>query len=764
MGLREKTLVVVAVVLLAVLGALVAASSTLLLSSFDELERDATARNVERVRDALLESIAQMDVKLSDWSGWDDAYQFVEGGSEAFETANLLPEAFDRLHVHLMVFLDKQGQVRWSGMLSESGDAFVPVPGAIIDELRDGRPLRVGPDESASAHGLLRAEGGVYQVASRHLLTSEGKGPSNGVLLWARRVGEEDRSRLAEVCHVGVELSNVPQGAILVDGGSDQARRIHLTASGPIVTEPVDESTIAGETILNDLYGRAAVRARITTDRAIMARGVATNRYIALVASGCAIGFAVLVAGLVTRLVTSRVSDLARQIGRVARSGDSMARVVVRAGGRHDEIGQLATSVNGMLASISAVQSQLESARDAARAANQSKSQFLANMSHEIRTPMTAILGFADLLAEPALKDGERMEHVETIRRNGEHLLGIINDILDLSKIEAGKMDLEVRNVPLLPILDEVRRFMQVRAAAKAITLRFEPAFPLPVSIETDGLRVRQILVNLIGNALKFTARGAVTVGVRFVGGAKPALMVSVADEGIGMSPEQVENLFSAFTQADASTARKYGGTGLGLSISRKLAVMMGGDITVKSAEGRGSTFTLELPLRTASGPFMTALPTETAAPAMPTPTAATSEGALRGVRILLAEDGTDNQRLICFHLRKAGAVVEVASNGRLAVEAAMGAGAGYRLVLMDMQMPELDGYGATAELRARGYQSPIIALTANAMTGDRERCLEAGCDGYLTKPIVPSRLVEACRMAASGGREGLRQGLGAVA
>jgi PAS domain S-box-containing protein len=384
-------------------------------------------------------------------------------------------------------------------------------------------------------------------------------------------------------------------------------------------------------------------------------------------------------------------------------------------------------------------------AREAANAASKAKSEFLANMSHEIRTPMTAILGYSDLLAEdegPARTIESRREVIATIRRNGEHLLAIINDILDVSKIEAGKMTME--SIPTDPaaLVDDVIALMKVRAAGKGIELNREFTTPLPAAFATDPLRLKQIFVNLIGNAVKFTEVGRVTIRAGF----EPApdgggtLVFEVADTGIGMSPEQIARVFSSFAQADETMSRRFGGTGLGLMISSRLCEMLGGTIGVVSAQGAGSTFTVRLPVPRADAERLrpVAPRTPTAVPAVPDGPPA----GLAGVRVLLAEDGPDNQRLIAFHLRKAGAVVTLADNGVRAVEAASAGEKAHDLVLMDMQMPELDGYEATRRLRARGCGLPVIALTAHAMAGDREKCLAAGCDEYETKPINTRALI----------------------
>jgi PAS domain S-box-containing protein len=387
-----------------------------------------------------------------------------------------------------------------------------------------------------------------------------------------------------------------------------------------------------------------------------------------------------------------------------------------------------------------------------AEEASRLKSEFLANMSHEIRTPMTAILGYTELLADEgdlAAAPPRRLEYLDTIRRNGGHLLAIINDILDLSKIEAGKMVIEPQPVDPAALLRDVVELMRVKADAKGVSLRLEITGPLPATLRTDAVRLRQVLVNLISNAIKFTHAGSVNVSAAMADGdSGPALEVRVADTGIGLSAAEIARLFEPFAQADASTTRRFGGTGLGLRIARRLSELLGGDIRVESRPGLGSTFTVRIAAGgdAAAPRLLSAASRPRAVPLGPAP--------LAGRRVLLVEDGLDNQRLIGLHLRRAGADVRVADNGRLALEQLCVAGrdeAALRrpfdvdLVITDMQMPEIDGYTLARTLRSRGWDRPILALTAHAMAGDEQRCRDAGCDDYLTKPIDRVTLVEAC-------------------
>ncbi len=382
----------------------------------------------------------------------------------------------------------------------------------------------------------------------------------------------------------------------------------------------------------------------------------------------------------------------------------------------------------------------LEELSQAAETANQSKSEFLANMSHEIRTPMTAILGFTDILLE-SLNDKEAVAAANTIKRNGQHLLELINDILDLSKIEAGKLEIEHITCSPSRLLANVVSLMRIRAEAKGLSLDVEYVGEFPETIQCDPTRLRQILINLVGNAIKFTETGCVRLLARLTDNisGQRCLRIDVIDTGMGMSQEQAAKLFQPFTQADSSTARKFGGTGLGLTISKRLAKMLGGDISIKSSPGQGSTFSLTVATGPLDGTPMLENVMEAVVENRQKTRAAVVPKVELDCHILLAEDGPDNQRLISFVLKKAGARVTIAKNGQVALDKALAAGAAgepFEIILMDMQMPVMDGYTATGKLRKADYSGTIIALTADAMAEDGEKCRLAGCDDYLTKPI----------------------------
>ena len=404
---------------------------------------------------------------------------------------------------------------------------------------------------------------------------------------------------------------------------------------------------------------------------------------------------------------------------------------------RTEELQQVVSRLEVEVAEREEAERKQREAAKAAAEANVAKSRFLATMSHEIRTPMTAILGYCELLAESDLGD-ESSEHVAVVRRNAGHLLRIINDILDLSKIESGRLEFETEPFELREVIDDVTELLRERAVAKQIRFGITVPDQLP-RVLGDPTRLRQVLVNLLGNAIKFTDKGAVTLSVEIEaetvdGVAEHRVAFAIRDTGIGLTQEQQQRLFQPFVQADSSHTRRFGGTGLGLVISRRLVEGMGGELSLESAPRVGSTFRFEVRLAAAAskGTSIDSAGGRTAAPK--------EANGVGGLRVLLAEDGRDNQLLVTRYLEKAGAEVVVVGDGAQAVREIVDRP--FDVVLMDMQMPVMDGYSATQALRQLGFEIPIVALTAHAMSEQRRECLDVGCDGFVSKPIDRSLLL----------------------
>ena len=383
---------------------------------------------------------------------------------------------------------------------------------------------------------------------------------------------------------------------------------------------------------------------------------------------------------------------------------------------------------------------ELVEARKAADKANEAKSNFLSRMSHEIRTPMNAIIGYTDILQQGETNSDDQLRYLTTIQSSGEHLLSLINDILDLSKIEAGQMTIEQRRIPVIPLVSQVVETLKVKAIENQLYLEFEIDGEIPREIITDETRLRQVLINTVGNAIKFTKEGGVKIIARFQPGDRPMMEFDVEDTGIGISDAALESIFDPFSQADDSVTRNFGGTGLGLAICKQLSESMGGGITATSEEGVGTTFSIRIAAGDVADTTLVSEENKLRESAV-NPVGVNTTYQFSMGKVLIVDDGEANRELACLMLKRLGLSTEVAVNGREALEKI--AQEKFDVVLMDMHMPVMDGLTATQHARECGISIPIVALTALVTDEEREKCLQRGCSDFLSKPIRVEAMVE---------------------
>ena len=693
----------------------------LLKKGFGDVEQRDAQRGLDVAAQGLLASGEPLQRAVVDWGIWDDTVDFIEGRAAGWEESNIDAETLLNLGCHRMLLFDASGAF-FRGYAATSGAEIV---GEVAESFR--RDLAQMPQlwqacpPGQTVHSIALVDGALEMLAAGPIVQSDRSGARRGTILFTRTIDSALLDQLQKRLRMDLTLSPIERGVS------------RLTQSGGPTVEILDEHRLVGTRVFSDLNGEPVALLRGQFERPIHQRAEQTLSLLrVLLLASLLVSIGVMVICL-RQFVVMPLARLSEQARAVRDDPDLAPRILPEGSG---EITELAATVGQMQDALAERNAELLRAIRGAEDASQAKSVFLANMSHEIRTPLNAIIGFAELLGTEGVTAEEMQTWAELIHRSGNTLHDLIGDILDLTKIESGKVEIERRPFDLSALVSELAMTFGNKAELEGLEFTCENVTGRSSWVTGDSARVRQITVNLLGNALKFTSAGRIALRASIVGnGSERRIRVSVQDSGTGISGEKLDSIFEVFVQADSSTTREYGGSGLGLAISRSLAELMGGTLRVESTVGVGSCFELELP----AGLESAAQPNSEDAPIREN-----ARPSLEGRRVLIAEDGRDNALLARRILERAGAEVEWVVDGQLAVEA-VATGASYDLILMDMQMPVMSGYEATAALRASGSQLPILALTANAMAGDRERCLEAGCSDYLKKPLRRDQLLVRC-------------------
>ncbi|MBX7160041.1 MAG: response regulator [Acidimicrobiia bacterium] len=766
-SMRLKAFIAIAIVVVVGTGALCAVLWRLSTDSFGNVEADLVTRDAERAHGIVQTDIAALSSTAVDWAEWDDTYDFVEAstaaGSDA-DAADSETSASDYVDSNLNASTYKQNGIDTFAVYSTNGtslyqgayDRETGTVAAGIDPALSAfaadRALHTANGATGAFRGVLAGSGQggpPYEVVAVPVLRSDATGPPNGVLVMARALDAAALSRFGETLRLPLSLVS------LADVDLESPDLADLAAEPPRFAATVgDDVSSQGYATLETLGGAPPLVLTFSEAPTVAALNDSQQARLAalLVLMGAVMALVMIV--IADKYVLTRLLTMSRTVDHIAVSGDVSERIPDL--GR-DEIGRLASGTNAMLTRIETATTALEAARADAEAGSRAKSEFLANMSHELRTPLHAILGMTRLAFETDTRS-ERNEMLSTVEASATTLLDMVDDVLVLSQEEAGTLELNL--VPFSPAA-------LAGELAAAATAKVQPSVEVRAVVPEDVAgavigdegRIRHCLGNLVSNAVKFTAHGSIEIAVSQTGahadpGADVMLRFVVTDTGAGIPPERLADVLDAFEQVDTSSTRRYGGTGLGVTVAARLARRMGGDLKLDSEPATGTAVTVTVPAT---------VPPRSVAAAVQPPASEFATGVPGPMSVLVVEDNQVNQRVARRMLERWGHQVSVVENGAQAVAAV--AEDDVDVVLMDIQMPVMDGLEAARRIRAAEAGStrhlPIVALTAHAMAGDRERCLDAGMDAYVTKPFNAETLGAALATVtgangAAPGRSGL--------
>ncbi len=596
MTLRKKTLYIIGVTFLSLILILYFISENILLDGLAEIEEENTHQSVERALSALSNELSSLEVTVDDWASWDDTYAFIEDANPDYIESNLTDETFIGLGLNFMLFIDTSGEMVFGKALDLHNEEEVPVSRSLQGYLSASDSLWRHPDTGSSITGILLLAEDPLLIASQPILTSEDEEPIRGTLIMGYYLDAASINRLGETTLLSLAVQRIDSMQMPADF---QTARLSLSQETPILVQPLGEKYVAGYTLLMDVYGKPILMLRVDMPRDIYQRGRTNIAYLILAIVGVGLVVGVVAMLVIEKWVLSRLTRLSKSVSNIGESGDLSTRVSME--GR-DEVSKLADTIDVMTETLEQSSKTLQEKNEQLEEANRAKSEFLAHMSHELRTPLNVIMGFSELMLDgvPGKVSKEQRQCLNDIWGGGQHLLGLVNDILDLSKIESGKMELKLRDIELPGVIKSLRsEIMPMLAPRKqGLDIKVEKGLPL---VRADKAKVTQVLLNLLSNSSKFTPDGS-KLKIEVVR-ENNWCRVSVIDNGIGIKQEDQERIFEPFCQLDSALEKEERGTGLGLTIARQIVEKHGGRIWVESEYGKGSRFSFTLPLATASQP-----------------------------------------------------------------------------------------------------------------------------------------------------------------
>jgi signal transduction histidine kinase/CheY-like chemotaxis protein/HPt (histidine-containing phosphotransfer) domain-containing protein len=738
MSLRVKVLLILVCVMASSFAIGFAILQSLVHPAFAELQSQLAQSDVSRVVRALESTAQYMDTMGGEYSQWDDTYAFIQGEHPTYVEENLYTNFYYDFDVNMMLFYDRQGRLMWGHVLDLETDQIMPMDRVFFEPLDPRHTLLAHDSVESVVTGLLYTRRGPMVVTSRPIIHTDAAGPIMGSVIFGRFLDERKMAELRDQTQVDFSVISVNDPAI---SALDRAAYRELESSDASLVRREEREVVANYAILPDIRSAPSFLLRVQTPLEVAALGTnaLNGALVFLLLTGLVLAAAIWI--FFRHLVIAPVAALRQHILGIRESGDLTTRLSIQ---RSDELGDLATQFDAMTDELEVTRQEMARTRDEALKLARMKSEFLATMSHEIRTPMNGVVGMVELLLGTQL-DPKQERFAQGIQQSADGLLAVINDVLDLSKLESGRLELESRDFELRTLINQVAFLFAAPLHEKGLEMTCEIRPDIGTAYKGDPDRLRQVLVNLVGNAIKFTQRGEITVGVERLEerDAVCFLRIFVRDTGIDISEEDLRHIFDSFIQADGSTTRQFEGTGLGLTISRRLVELMGGAIEVQSELGRGSTFSFTLPLERGRS----AVAGDAAAPS-----------SMRGVRVLIVDGNATHCEMLCRQLAAWDLQPTAVASSARALEAlgeATRSDSPFELMILDMNMPDMGGLQLVREIRsdASNANTALIMLTSAFLEGDADALREAGIRAHLLKPMRQPELLEALTTAL-GDRE----------